>query len=122
MEPLKRTPKRRATIGSDPLDAVVPFQATQAGGHRSAMLREASEPAPRRARKVRATFHVPEDLFEQVRDAVVHLSGPPARLTLAATAEGALRRELERLKEQYNDGEDFPPRESELRGGRPIGS
>jgi hypothetical protein len=71
---------------------------------------------------VRATFHLPAALLEEARDTVVALSGPPTRLTLAELAETALRREIERLKQTYNGGEDFPPRDAELRGGRPIGS
>lgn len=76
----------------------------------------------RAAAKVRATFHLSEELFEAVRDAVVSLSGPPHRLTLASFAETALRRELERLTKAENKGRPFPKRESELKGGRPIGS
>lgn len=37
-------------------------------------------------------------------------------------AENALRRELKRLQRAENKGKRFPKRESELRGGRPIGS
>ena len=76
----------------------------------------------KRTAKVRATFHLSEELFEDVRDAVVSLSGPPLRLTLASFAENALRRELERVQKAENKGRPFPKRESELRGGRPIGS
>jgi hypothetical protein len=74
------------------------------------------------SQKVRATFHLPQALFEEARNAVVQLSGPPVRLTLAALAEKALRRELARLKRAYNDGRDFPRRRGRLRSGRPIGS
>jgi hypothetical protein len=70
--------------------------------------------------KLRATFHLPEALFEEARDAVVQLSGPPVRLTLAGLAETALRRELDRLKKLHNGGKDFPRRKGELKGGRPI--
>lgn len=76
--------------------------------------------AKEKPQKVRATFHLPADLFEEARDAVVYLSGPPTRLTLAALAENAIRRELNRLKKQHNDGESFPRRQEALRGGRPI--
>lgn len=74
-----------------------------------------------RASKIRATFHLPEQLFEEARDAVVYLSGPPVRLTLARLAENALRRELARIRKAYNDGRQFPRRRSALRSGRPIG-
>lgn len=76
----------------------------------------------KKAGKVRATFHLTPELFESTRDAVVALSGPPFRLTLAELAETAIRRELERLQAEYNKGKPFPKREVPLRGGRPIDS
>ena len=70
--------------------------------------------------KVRATIYLPVDVLEEARDAAVHLAGYPARLTLTKLAENALRAELRRLKALYNNGQDFPRREEDLRGGRPI--
>lgn len=70
--------------------------------------------------KVRATIYLPPDVLDEARDAAVHLAGYPARLTLTKLAENALRAELRRLKLLYNQGQDFPRREEELRGGRPI--
>lgn len=70
--------------------------------------------------KVRATLYLSADVLEQARNAAVYLAGYPARLTLTKLAENALRAELVRLKEQYHQGKDFPPREAELTGGRPI--
>jgi hypothetical protein len=77
--------------------------------------RRESEPA-----KVRATLYLSAEVLNAARNAAVHLAGYPARLTLTKLAEEALRRELERLKERYNGGQDFPDRGEELRGGRPI--
>lgn len=74
----------------------------------------------RNAPKVRATLYLPEDLLDEARDAAVFLAGYPARLTLTALAEKAFRAELQRLKLLYNGGRDFPPRDADLRGGRPI--
>ena len=34
--------------------------------------------------------------------------------------EQALRAELARLKDEHNNGDEFPPRTEELKGGRPI--
>jgi hypothetical protein len=80
-------------------------------------------PAARvRLRKTRGTFSLTRELFEEIRDAAFHLSGPPLRLTMASVAEIALRRELNRMKLLHNGGRDFPRRTAELRGGRPIGS
>jgi hypothetical protein len=74
----------------------------------------------RNSPKVRATLYLPEDLLDEARDAAVHLAGYPARLTLTKLAENAFRAELNRLKVVYNGGQDFPPRDADLRGGRPI--
>jgi hypothetical protein len=107
---------RRKTIGVSPLDALL------SDAPAATASTEAPQLATRQSKKVRATFHIPTDLFEEARDAVVALSGPPARLTLAELAETALRREIERLKKAHNEGNPFPRREADLRGGRPIGS
>ncbi len=70
--------------------------------------------------KVRATLYISANVLEEARNAAVHLAGNPARLTLAKLADTALRAELRRLKETYNEGQDFPPRDADLQGGRPI--
>ncbi len=54
------------------------------------------------------------------RDAAFHLAGFPARMTLTKLVENALGAELVRLKERYNAGTDFPRRDEDLKGGRPI--
>jgi len=70
--------------------------------------------------KVRATLYLSREVLDEARNAAVHLAGYPARLTLTKLAEQALRAELERLKECFNGGKDFPPRDADLQGGRPI--
>ncbi|MGD9720892.1 MAG: hypothetical protein AB7O59_23355 [Pirellulales bacterium] len=70
--------------------------------------------------KVRATLYLSADVLNQARNAAVYLGGYPERLTLTKLAEDALRRELARLKQRYTGGADFPQRDDELRGGRPI--
>jgi hypothetical protein len=70
--------------------------------------------------KVRATLYISADVLDEARNAAVHLAGFPARLTLAKLADNALRAELQRLKLAYNHGQDFPPRDADLQGGRPI--
>jgi hypothetical protein len=70
--------------------------------------------------KVRATLYVSADLLDAARNATVHLAGYPARLTLTKLVETALRNELQRLQQLYNQGQMFPPRDEDLRGGRPI--
>jgi hypothetical protein len=70
--------------------------------------------------KVRATFYLPADVLDEARNAVVHLAGNPVRLTLTRLIEDALRRELRRLKDLYHAEKDFPQRDEDLKGGRPI--
>ena len=70
--------------------------------------------------KVRATLYLSVEVLNEARNAAVHLAGYPARLTLTKLAENALRAELSRLKEEYNGGQDFPERDEDLKGGRPI--
>jgi hypothetical protein len=75
--------------------------------------------------KVRATFQLPAELMNEARNTVVALSGPPHRMTLARLVENALRRELDRLREERTGrhrGLEFPQRVDEVRSGRPIGS
>ena len=71
-------------------------------------------------RKVRHTFHLSADVLEAARDATDFLSGPPERMTLSRLVEDALVVALTRLRETHNEGERFPPRGADLRGGRPI--
>ncbi len=75
---------------------------------------------PNEGPKVRATLYLSADVLNQARNAAVHLAGYPERLTLTKLAENALRHELRKLKDRYNGGLDFPERDEDLRGGRPI--
>jgi hypothetical protein len=70
--------------------------------------------------KVRATLYLPVNVLDEARNAAVHLAGNPVRLTLTRLVEDALRRELARLKDLHHAGKDFPPRDGDLKGGRPI--
>src|SRR5258707_12834944 len=70
--------------------------------------------------KVRATLYLSSDVLDQARNAAVPLAGYPARLTLAKLADSALRAELQRLNDQYNNGQHFPPPDAHLQGARPI--
>ena len=71
-------------------------------------------------KKERVAFYLSEDLADEIRNAVVHFSGPPLRLTMTSVAEMAFQRELERLKAEHNGGKPFPQRDEDLKGGRPI--
>jgi hypothetical protein len=70
--------------------------------------------------KVRATIYLSADVLDEARNAAVYLAGYPARLTLTSLIDNAVRAELQRLKDRYLDGKDFPSRQEDLKGGRPI--
>ena len=44
-------------------------------------------------KKERVAFYLSEDLADEIRNAVVHFSGPPLRLTMTSVAEMAFQRE-----------------------------
>lgn len=70
--------------------------------------------------KVRASLYLSADVLDEARNAAVYLAGYPARLTLTSLVDNAVRAELQRLKDRYLDGKDFPSRQEDLKGGRPI--
>lgn len=97
---------KRRTIGTNPLDAVVPEP--PAGP---------APPTPAPAASVgkeRLTVHLPVELIERVKNAVYWTPG----LTLARLAEEALRQALADLEAAR--GAPFPPRERPLTVGRPL--
>lgn len=99
------TMTRKRTIGTSPLDAMVP-------------LGRQDEPrkAPERAKapKERVTFQLPVDVIEQARNAVFWTPGA----TMAAIMEAALTAHLKRLEKER--GEPFPARSGAIRTGRPV--
>ncbi len=105
---------KRTTIGDSPLSQLISEPAV------SAATLERDEAQNPEGEKVRATFYLPADLLEELRNATVQLSGPPAFMNLAKLAENAFRNELTRIKKEYNEGKDFPRRPQAVRTGRPI--
>ena len=109
----------RQTIGTDPLDALVPSK----GKTRAKTRPEAAVEVPARAvPRLRVTFQLKADLIERLRNTAYWLSGPPLRLSLTRIVEAGVLGELARLEKEHNKGKAFKPREGELVGGRPVGS
>jgi hypothetical protein len=109
--------RRRKTIGSSPLDTVVPRHESESGTPipPAAIERQrAREETSGRVIKERLTVHVPVELIDRVKNIVYWTPG----LTLARLAEEALTREVE--KREKERGEPFPHRTEELKGGRPL--
>jgi hypothetical protein len=66
---------------------------------------------PARPARVRASFSIPPEVLDAVRDAAAHVSADAGRLTPAQLAERALRAEVDRLAAEHNHGRPFPPRQ-----------
>jgi hypothetical protein len=96
----------RSTIGSNPLDSVVPL------GRAEAAVEQPSGPpaAPRE----RVTIALPADLMERARNAVYWTPGA----TLAGLVEEAVRVEL--AKREAEEGGPFKARSSHLKPGRRV--
>ncbi len=93
---------RKSTIGSNPLDAVIPKAAP-----------EPREEAPEPVKKERVTVLLPADVAERARTACYWT---PA-LTMAELVSTAIDAEIERMERKR--GEPFQPRSGKIRTGRP---
>jgi len=100
---------RRKTIGSNPLDAVIP----DLNINNSVKTPLQAEPTEK-VIKERLTVHLSVALIDRVKNTVYWTPG----LTLASLAETALQQLVEQLEKQR--GEPFPPRKENLKGGRPL--
>ena len=91
-------------------------EAGQGTGNTSGATQE-QQGRPRSGETVRMTFHIDAELAERLRNAVYWT---PAGVTLSGTARDALWDALEEIERRYNDGEPFPERDEDLKGGRPT--
>lgn len=115
---------KKSTIKNDPFALVIPeqeeeslTQAIVAAQTKPAQGRgAAAKPAIPAYKKEKLTVHLTHDLIERVKNAAYW----NPRLTIAAIAERGIIQVIEQI-EQENGG-SYPPREAELKGGRPIGS
>ena len=96
--------RRRTALGSDPLDILVPETPAESSRQTGKV----------KARKIRATFHLPAELFDRARDAAYWTPG----LTLSGLCEASLRSEIAHLEQKR--GEPFPKRTTDLKPGRPV--
>lgn len=115
--------QRRAGLGANPLDAIMPDApaATPAKGAASSAAPGGGATA-RAGKRRKVSLYLSAELVERMRNAAVHLAGPPEYLTLTDLGERAIDSEVTRLERKHNGGQPFPQRPDELRGGRPIGS
>ena len=124
---------RTSTIKNDPFETLIPDRVgeqaneeAQANNNVVMPLRreESRQPQPEAAegskaesqKKEKLTVHLTHDLIERVKNAAYW----NPRLTIASIAELGVRYAIEQVEKEH--GGAYPPRESELKGGRPIGS
>ena len=141
---------RKSAIGSNPLDSIIALpgrpaempkteRATSQENSDSAVRQESPVPAmaaaprvqenggrgarPKKAegpKRTRLTVKVPDEMVEELRDAVMFLHTRGVHTTLVGLIESAVDAELKRIKRKYNEGQDLPPRGAEIPVGRPI--
>lgn len=120
---------RSSTIKNDPFASLIPDRVgeqaneeAQASNVVAPFRREQQPPPPPEAskaegqKKEKLTVHLTHDLIERVKNAAYW----NPRLTIASIAEIGVRYAIEQVEK--DNGGPYPPRESELKGGRPIGS
>jgi hypothetical protein len=71
-------------------------------------------PAAKPFKRQKLTVHLRPDLIERVKNAAYW----NPRLTIASIAEMGIYDAIERIEKEH--GGPYPPREEELRGGRPM--
>jgi hypothetical protein len=69
--------------------------------------------------KVKVTWLMRDDLYEEARQAVLLLSEVKGPRSLSALMEQALEEKLKKLRTRYNRGRPFPRRRAPLLSGRP---
>ncbi|MCY1718673.1 hypothetical protein OVA26_17185 [Microbacterium sp. SL62] len=130
-----RTRQRPGAAAPFPLiphvEAIVPTSATTPEPDTPAVVPAAHTPqAPTAAPvaapadpKVARTFQLHTSVLAEAQTAVLRTAGVAGGYSsLNALAEGAIIRELQRLADEFNGGEAFPPHTGKFRAGRPIGS
>lgn len=98
--------RKVSTIGSNPLDQVVPM--------RPQSPIPPDDPEPAKAARERVTIALPADLMERARNAVYWTPGA----TLAGLVEEAVADSLDQIEKR--NGGSFKPRGSNLKPGRKM--
>lgn len=106
---------KRKTIGNNPLDVLIPdLEVGKKQDQQDVALHNTLPTPETRVAKERLTIHLPVDLIDRLKNAVYWTPG----LTLAKLGEEALTEKVNEL--ENGQGNPFPPRREELKGGRPI--
>ena len=118
---MARPQTARSTIKNDPFATLIPDRTAEATSEEAAhdvltpIRREQPKPVDSH-KKEKLTVHLTHDLIERVKNAAYW----NPRLTIASIAELGIKYAIEQVEKEH--GGPYPQRESELKGGRPIGS
>lgn len=66
------------------------------------------------------SFRIDPEIEDEIRNAVLTLSGPPLFLNLSRFMEDAARKELDFLRRTHNQGKPWPKWKRAVKRGRPI--
>lgn len=73
------------------------------------------------ASKVQISVYIESEVAEAARNAVIATTSySKGYRSLSELVSEALAEKVGRLEKQFNNGRPFPPREHELRAGRPL--
>jgi hypothetical protein len=73
------------------------------------------------ATKSSVTVKLLDSVIGQAKSAVLHTSGlPGGHRSFASLVQTALEREVQRLAEEFNDGQPYETHQGEFRRGRPF--
>jgi hypothetical protein len=112
----------RSTIKNDPFETLIPdrlSERTNEDEPKGVVTPIRPEPEAKHVeghKKEKLTVHLTHDLIERVKNAAYW----NPRLTIASIAELGIKHAIEQVEREH--GGAYPPRENELKGGRPIGS
>lgn len=115
---MAKQPMRKSTIGNDPFETLIPDVMGEQGRvvQHPTVAQAQAEGKSNGPKKEKLTVHLTHDLIERVKNAAYW----NPRLTIAGIAEIGVQYALEQVEKE--NGGPYPTRESELKGGRPIGS
>jgi hypothetical protein len=130
---MARSQTARSTIKNDPFATLIPDRSAEPEGSDPEPSPEPQPPSPTNVvtplrrdqadakpangqKREKLTVHLTHDLIERVKNAAYW----NPRLTIASIAELGVKYAIEQVEKE--NGGPYPQRESELKGGRPIGS
>ena len=106
----------QSTIGSDPVGEILE-EAESGDANPDDPDEEAGGSEQETSSKQRVTVAIPEELADRLRNAVYWTA---ADVTMSELSTEGIRAAVKHIEERRNDGEPFPDRDRELKGGRPV--